>query len=197
MLKTYTGRTFDYQNITKDSIYIPDVLRAISSLNRFLGHSSRPYSVGEHTLLGLIVAKEKGYTPLQQLHWLIHDFTEGYVGDCPTPLKKLLPEFSIYEAKVETAILEHLELDTPTDEEYELIKRIDETMLVIEMRDLTTHNHENYITELTYKELLERYSITNLNDLNYLHEDIREALMECFNDLMKEVKGEDFKCLEI
>ena len=141
MLKTFTGRVFDYNNITKDSIDIADVMRALPSINRFLGHSMRPYSVAEHTIRGYNLCCKLGYTPLQKLHWLIHDFTEAYMGDCPTPLKQLLPEFSVYEEKVEMAILEHLCLEQLTQEEYNLIHRPQSRMFLIERRDLTHHGY--------------------------------------------------------
>ena len=196
MLKTYTGRIFDFNNITKDSIYIPDVLHALPSLNRFLGHSSRPYSVGEHTLRGHLMCAELGFTPKQALYWFIHDFTEAYVGDCPTPLKKLLPNFKDYEAQVEQAVLEHLGIEIPTEEEYALVKRIDATMLVLEMRDLTLHDYENFINEDVYLDVLDdmRHKI---HDEIYDTEDIKHSLIDTFNNLMKLVKGDNFECLEI
>lgn len=196
MLKTYTGRIFDFNNITKDSIYIPDVLHALPSLNRFLGHSSRPYSVGEHTLRGYLMCHELGFTPEQKLYWFIHDFTEAYVGDCPTPLKKLLPNFKDYEAQVEKAILEHLNLREPTEEEYNLVKRIDATMLVLEMRDLTLHDYQNFINEDVYDEMISDMSHKISNNPLNSHE-VRTSLKEIFNQLMKLVKGDNFECLEI
>lgn len=152
---TYTGKIFDYDNINKDNIFIPDILHSLPKLNRFVGHSLRAYSVGEHTLIGLSIAEKMGYTPLQKLQWFIHDFTEAYVGDCPAPLKGYLPRFREIEEKVELAILEHLGLKPLTPEEYHLVKRIDYTMLVLEMRDLTLHPYEMYIDSYTYVEILE------------------------------------------
>ena len=196
MLKTFTGRVFDYNNITKDSIDISDVMRALPSINRFLGHSMRPYSVAEHTIRGYNLCCKLGYTPLQKLHWLIHDFTEAYMGDCPTPLKQLLPEFSVYEEKVEMAILEHLGLEQLTEEEYNLMKRIDSTMLVIEMRDLTLHDYKDYIDENVYLDMLDdEYS--KIGHTTYDNEVTTKTLKYVFNTLMTEVKGESFKCLEI
>lgn len=196
MLKTYTGKTFDYNNITKDNIDIDDVVRALTSINRFLGHSSRPYSVGEHTIRGFQMCCKLGYTPIQKLYWFIHDFTEAYMGDCPTPLKQLLPEFSAYEEKVELAILEHLGLEQPTEEDYKLVKKVDATMLVIEMRDLTLHDYEDYIEENVCLELLDDDTLKIGNKV-YTNAELSKALKYIFNDLMKQIKGEDFKCLEI
>lgn len=187
-LVTYTGRIFDYENITKESIYIKDVLHSLPRINRFIGHSSRPYSVGEHTFLGLVMAEKLGYTTLQKLNWFIHDFTEAYMGDCPTPLKKMLPLFSEYEAKVEVAIREHLGLEPMTEEEELLVKRIDNTMLVLEMRDLTLHDYEKFINELTYTEILDDddFKIHKHKPMEWLS----STLNILFNILMEELHNE-------
>lgn len=188
MLITYTGRPFDFNNITKDSIHIPDVLHSLPRLNRFIGHSSRPYSVGEHTYLGLVMAEKLGYTPMQKFNWFIHDFTEAYMGDCPTPLKKMLPLFSEYEKRVEVAIRIHLGLKAMTKEEELLVKRIDNTMLVLEMRDLTLHNYENFINELTYAKPLfdEDFKI---GGKPYDDRELTKILESLYNNLVEELKN--------
>lgn len=154
MLVTYTGKIFDYNNITKESICVDDIAHSLSHINRFVGHSSRPYSVGEHVLWCQSMANDLGYSARLKLLTLIHDFEEAYTGDCPTPLKVLLPEFSVIAKKVENAIYEHIGIKPPTPEEKYLIKRIDLTMLAIEMRDLTLHTYEEFIDEHTHTEFL-------------------------------------------
>lgn len=187
MLITNTGRRFDFKNITKESIHIPDIIHSLPSLNRFLGHSIRPYSVGEHLVNGLVIAEKLGYTPLQKLYWLIHDFTEAYVGDCPTPLKILIPEFSVIEAQVESAILEKLGLDEPTEEDYKLVKAIDSTMLVIEMRDLTMHDYTEFIGDNVYLNILEDSSFDLNPDEARSREIITRILTASFDSLLKDV----------
>lgn len=187
MLVTYTGKEFDFNNISKESIYIPDILHSLPRINRFIGHSSRPYSVGEHTYVGLLMAHKLGYSPLQQLNWFKHDFTEAYVGDCPTPLKRLLPDYSVIESKVEKAIEEHLGLDKLTIEEEILVKRIDNTMLVIEMRDLTHHDYKQFINEFTYIDYLNDDKFAIVRD-GLCEEDLTDILEIEFDNLMGEVK---------
>jgi uncharacterized protein len=186
MLVTYTGKHFDFHNITKELIYFPDIFHSLPKLNRFVGHSIRPYSVGEHTFIGLMMAEKMGYTPLQKLHWFIHDFTEAYVGDCPAPLKKLIPQFSEYEEKVENAILERLGLKPLTDEELHLVKRIDFTMLVLEMRDLTLHDWENFIDDYTYLEVLNDDDF-KISQQPFDTNELARILEHLFNNLMEEV----------
>lgn len=187
-LVTYKGTKFCYANPTKEMIDVEDIIRSISRLNRFVGHSTRAYTVGEHTFFCLVMAERLGYSHREQLLVLIHDFTEAYVGDCPSPLKKLLPEFSIIEARVEQAIYEYIGIEPPTEEEYAKIKSVDLTMLAIEMRDITKHHWSNFITDLTHINMLheDEFNIKNA----YIGERmLNELLLELYNNLVEKVKG--------
>lgn len=186
MLVTYTGKVFDYNNITKDSICVKDVIHSISKLNRFVGHSSRAYSVGEHTLWCTLMAHKMGYTTRQILLTLIHDFEEAYTGDCPTPLKDLLPEFRVIAKQVENAIYEHLEIDPPTEEEHALVKRIDATMLVVEMRDMTLHQYDEFIDEHTYMEIVDDKDFSLVNGVP----NIELTLTALFNIMIDKYREE-------
>ncbi|UUV46463.1 5'-nucleotidase [Bacillus phage vB_BanS-Thrax3] len=155
MLVTYTGKVFDYNNITKESICVEDMIHSISQLSRFVGHSSRTYTVGEHVLWCALMAHKLEYSPRLTLLTLIHDFEEAYMNDVPTPLKDLLPEYKQIAKDVSRTIYEYLEVAPPTPEEKVLVKRIDLTMLAIEMRDLTLHDYAEYVDENTYLEMLD------------------------------------------
>lgn len=184
---TYTGTDFDYINPTKEMVDIEDILRSLPRLNRFVGHSSRAYSVGEHTFFCLIMAQKIGYTPREQLLVLVHDFTEAYVGDCPAPLKRLLPDFSEIESKVEHAIYEYIGIEPPTEEEYLKIKSVDLTMLVIEMRDLTVHMWSNFINEHTVIGVL-RDEELKIDNVGINENMLRELLRDSYYNLVEKVK---------
>lgn len=191
-LVTYKGTEFDYINPTKEMIDIDDILRSLPRLNRFVGHSKRAYSVGEHTLMCFIMSRLMGYTLREQLLVFLHDFTEAYVNDCPAPLKKLIPEFSVIEERVEKAIYEYVGIEPPTEEEYVKIKRIDLSMLVIEMRDLTVHEWESFINEYTYTEVLdaEELNLDGVEDSFLEEEELRQVLHFIYNKLTKEAREE-------
>ncbi|MGV4321343.1 YfbR-like 5'-deoxynucleotidase [Bacillus mojavensis] len=139
-LVTYSGIEFNHLAPTKEMINIDDIVTALHRLNRFVGHSSRAYNVAEHSFNCFKMAELLGYSDREKFLTLIHDFTEAYVGDCPTPLKMLLPDFSVIEKKVELAIYDYIDISPPTEEEEAKIKVVDLTMLAIEMRDLTHHD---------------------------------------------------------
>ena len=188
-LTTYTGKHFDYNDITPESIDVLDITHALPRINRFIGHSSRAYSVAEHTFCCYVMADVLGYTTRQKLLTLIHDFPEAYTGDCPTPLKVLLPQFKEIEEKVENALYAHLNIEPPTEEEHLLVKRIDITMLAIEMRDLTLHNHMDYVGDLTYINILSN-SLFTISEQGFTEVELQEHVLNLFNKLLSEYREE-------
>lgn len=191
LIITYTGKYFDYNNITKDSIDIKDIIPAITRLNRFMGHTTRPYGVGEHTLMCYLVAKKLGYTPREQLLVLMHDFAEAYCGDVNTDLKELLPQYKLIEKEVEMAIYEHFGVKPPTPSEEIKVKTVDLTMLIIEMRDITHHNHNKKIDEV--REFVNFDALEDDNLRIYTNDVISEKyiidyLFEIFKSLMNKIK---------
>lgn len=200
VIVTESGRYFDYTDINKDNIFIDDIISSLSKLNRFVGHSIRPYSVGEHSLLCYEMARLKGYSVREQLLVLIHDFAEAYVGDCPAPLKDLLPDFETIEDKVDEAIFEHLGIAPPTKEEYIKVKNVDITMLLFEMKNLTYHNYKEYTPsdgiEIYHEFLDYNFNVFNLSSNAfrfYSHYDkaVTEIMKEVFENLMKLYKEDE------
>ena len=189
-LVTNTGRKFDYNNISKDNIHIDDILLSLPRLNRFVGHSNRAYSVAEHSVLCALMAKKLGYSVRKQFLALIHDFTEAYANDCPAPLKSMLPDFGQIEHKIELAICDYFEIEPPTQEEYLEVKRIDTTMLLLEMRDLTLHEYEEFVNDTIYKEMLGDEDF-NLKLLSVSEEEAREALKYVFEKLKSQMDSEE------
>lgn len=160
MFKTLKGKEINYDNLDYNSIDLGDICNALTNINRFGGHSIRPYSVAEHTILCLKIAKKLGYSEREQLLTLIHDFTEAYVVDLPTPLKKLLPEFQRYESIVEFAIYKKFDIEPPTEEEHKKVKAVDLTALLIEMRDLTLqHDYQEFLNEHVAESVIDNFKL--------------------------------------
>lgn len=83
---------------------------AISRKNRYNGHTSSPYTVGQHTLiLCNIVAYCRNGLSVEQYNnlaqtVLFHDMHEAFCGDMPRPLKAVLPEYTAFEEKIKAQI---------------------------------------------------------------------------------------------
>jgi len=104
---------------------------SLSQQGRYTGHTHHGlYSIAQHSVL---VAN---HLPPSLKRWgLLHDASEAYLCDLPTPLKRL-PEFAPYREAEQAwlmCIAARYELDWPIPHEVEVA---DKRMLVTEMRDL-------------------------------------------------------------
>lgn len=89
MIRTYTGLMVDPFDMRPEDINITDIAHALSMTCRYGGHSSSFYSVAEHSVLVSFAL------PRELALWgLLHDAAEAYLGDVPSPIKRLLPAFS-------------------------------------------------------------------------------------------------------
>lgn len=86
-IQTYTGKKFFPLDPDIRLLDIRDQARALSMICRYIGHTSRFYSVAEHSVRISRRLEELGYDLETQRHGLVHDNTESYLGDVPRPLK--------------------------------------------------------------------------------------------------------------
>lgn len=76
-----------------DTIDIEDIAYALSHLCRFTGHTSRFYSVGEHSLRVCRIVESRD--PAIRMAALLHDASEAYLNDIASPVKRH-PQFQFY-----------------------------------------------------------------------------------------------------
>lgn len=125
-LQTYTGIHYWPLDPRADEIDIEDIAHALANVCRYAGHTSRFYSVAEHSVLvSRLVAPELA------LAALLHDATEAYIMDVPRPLKKHLTNYMEIEELNWKAIAERFDLDPVL---HESIKNADNAILFKEMR---------------------------------------------------------------
>ena len=76
----------------RERVQALDIASALAKINRFNGHTRRPYSVAEHSLhVVTIMERDFGVeAPLPLLCGLLHDAHEAYIGDLTTPTQHLL-----------------------------------------------------------------------------------------------------------
>ena len=127
-MTTFCRLDFNYAKPTVGSICIEDISRALSHDCRFAGHLPYFYSVAQHSwLLSQIVPPEFA------LEALLHDASEAYCRDIPSPLKHLLPDYQRIERAVDSVIRERFSLPAVMSE---AVHYYDLVMLATERREL-------------------------------------------------------------
>lgn len=142
---TATGRDFHLSGAASlgNQIDLHDIAHALAQINRYTGHTSRPYSVAEHSLLVADIAAHHGATPMLQFGALMHDAHEAYTGDVSSPVKWALGNaWASFEGGIERTVRRHFKLDGVFASQGHLIKHYDLVALATERRDLTAFDAE-------------------------------------------------------
>ncbi len=139
-LRTFSGKMIDPSNLKVEDIDALDISKALSNLCRFGGHCFEFYSVAEHSLLVTKILTEWGYPENIcgdiALAGLLHDASEAYICDIPTPFKRKLPQYKELEQEVMKHITAKFGIEWLNDENHEWskpIKKADNLALDIEM----------------------------------------------------------------
>ena len=132
-MQTYSGKRFDWENISSEAVNIVDVAHALGMICRFTGSVLRFYSVAEHSIHVCDLAP-----PELKLDALLHDAAEAYIGDIARGLKDKLREVAPegmgrFEHDVETAVASAFRLTWPPSKK---IKEIDNRLLATERKQL-------------------------------------------------------------
>jgi hypothetical protein len=130
-ITTYTGIHFDFLNPTVSMLRIEDIAHALARLCRFNGHCKSFYSVAEHSVHVAYTLSRKGAPNDDIRLGLMHDAAEAYVGDVPTPLKRLLPAYANIEKRVQEVIAEKFNLSTSA---WDSVSRIDHAIFYAEAK---------------------------------------------------------------
>jgi uncharacterized protein len=88
-IETHSGRVWDLTDPLPSDIFLRDVSTALANTCRFGGHTTSYYSVAAHAVFVSQLVCERGRPDLA-LAALHHDTHEAYLGDIPTPLKRLI-----------------------------------------------------------------------------------------------------------
>lgn len=130
-IETFTGRRLFYDNIQQDAIAMIDIAHSLSQICRYTGHTKEFYSVAQHSVL----VSDAQTTLAEKRAGLLHDATEAYVNDLPSPLKACtdLGDYKNLENRIHAVINDKYDVNdgmTPN------IKKADLQALFTEHRDV-------------------------------------------------------------
>ena len=169
-ITTYTRKHFDPVHPEAEKIDILDIAHALPLICRGNGHVSSFWSVGEHCICCAKEALGRGYSKRQALACLLHDASECYMSDVPTPFKNELPEYQDQEEHLLGIIYEKFLGSDLTEEEQKELKKIDHAMLWYDL--------EHLLGEIQYGEIPELHI-----DLDYTvrpFEEVEEEYLSLF-----------------
>jgi len=134
-IRTFTGLYMNVFEPTTEMICIEDIAHSLSLQCRFSGHLSEFYSVAEHSILCA------GYVKYDsKLAALLHDASEAYMLDIPSPIKRRLPNYKAIEDKLMQCIAEKFVFEYPLTKD---IKKVDEIILKTEWNELMLNANRN------------------------------------------------------
>ena len=169
-ITTYTGQHFEPTNPDPELIRIEDIAHALSMLCRGNGHVKTFWSVGQHCICCAREAAARGLSNRMVLACLLHDASECYMSDVPTPFKNELPEYQEQEEHLLGIIYEKFLGSDLMEEEQKELKKIYHAMLWYDL--------EHLLGEIQYGEIPELHI-----DLDYTvrpFEEVEEEYLSLF-----------------
>lgn len=136
-IQTYSGKAVYPLSLTVDQVCAEDIAWALAHQCRYAGHSNRFYSVAEHSMhLASLLEGKAG-----RLAALLHDASEAYLIDLPSPIKQMMPNYCAAEEQVMQVIAEWAEISVDM---FEAIKELDMAILADEQAVLMPNNPMNW-----------------------------------------------------
>lgn len=151
-IQTANNKKIDFRYPDPDQIIIDDIATGLSNMPRFAGQLKKFYSVAEHCILA-----ERQYVQDTECPdiatcraILMHDATEAFMCDVPTPLKKLLKDYQWYEDILDAVIKDKFNISLD-DKVQETVKTYDLLML----KNEATHEHGelNWLNDKRYRDV--------------------------------------------
>jgi hypothetical protein len=135
VLVTATGKFLNILKPHPDQICIEDIAIGLSRENRFAGQTVDAYTVAQHSyLVSSLVPQEYA------LSALLHDASEAYLKDIPSPLKVMLRDYAIIEANLMAVIVSKFRINVGDGR----VKNADKTALEFEWQNLVVERDPEF-----------------------------------------------------
>jgi hypothetical protein len=158
-METLSGIRFYPLEAEVDKFSIKDIAHALSNICRWGGHTCYHFSVAQHAhIMSHLVSKENA------MEALMHDATEAYLGDIPTPIKRLFPEYLDIEDKLAKKLAVKYKYTYPYPAQ---VYKYDTVMKKIEHDVLLLRKESPYCIKIERlsQEEAERLFLTRYNEL--------------------------------
>ncbi|HNC58895.1 MAG TPA: hypothetical protein PLP33_25950 [Leptospiraceae bacterium] len=196
----YDGSVISLLNFKPEHFNPEHCFNILPNINRYNGNTYITFSVGHHSLLCKEIAKML-FGPeakIEQVCALIHDFPEGIIGDCISPIKYLFPMllFRLIDQNVTEKMLEAIGIKHLWKEEK--VNLVDKLALSIEVHNLNRYYNldiwKNYIFPIEevkkiFRDHGSEYSDGLIDDVvNLEPRQVEVRLRNSYNSLMSKIK---------
>lgn len=137
-IQTYSGTRVHHPFNNPLEILTTDIAHSLSQQCRFTGHLHQFWSIAQHSLCVADLVPDE-----HKKQALLHDATEAYLCDIPTPFKVLMPEYMRMEKDMWELICERYDLPV---EMHPSVKEADRILLMTE-RDAFNPNNRDWSEE--------------------------------------------------
>ena len=154
-IQTRSGGRFYPLDPKPEHVNLRDIAHALARQCRFSGHTSRFYSVAEHSVRVAMRVFEETHDPVLALLGLLHDASEAYLVDLPRPLKHD-PAFAPYlaaERACMDAILRHVGFTVTALPD--VVKRADASLLADEAQEFMRPVSDEWLAAMPPAEPME------------------------------------------
>jgi 5'-deoxynucleotidase YfbR-like HD superfamily hydrolase len=149
----------DITNLQPHQVVLDDIAHHLTNINRFGGSLDfyYHYSVAEHSVrIAEYIMHDKGRddstrTRLARIA-LLHDATETYLGDLPSYLKPLLPDYKALEEKVQQVIFNRFNIEY-TKSDMTTLKTLDKSIAINEARTFVPQHFDKFLKHTEHKPL--------------------------------------------
>ena len=137
IINTHSRRQVNVADPRPETIDIEDIAHALTFLCRGGGHTEFFFPVARHCVYCAREAAARGLSREVVLACLLHDASEAYMVDMPSPIKDgLFPEYRTYENRLLDCIYNKFIGRSLTEEELAQVDEIDHTLLKYDLKYL-------------------------------------------------------------
>lgn len=142
-IRTNSGIYIDPINPNIEDICIEDIAHALSHQCRFAGHINSFYSVAQHSIFCCENVSDKN-----KIQALLHDASEAYLVDIPSPIKPNLENYKKIEDNLMQLIAKKFNFQWPMCQE---VKDVDLKALKFEWENLMVRNKYHLLHPMQVK----------------------------------------------
>ncbi len=142
-IETYSGIPFRPLTPNYEDVTVKDIAHALSHQCRFSGHTRAFYSVAEHSVRVSQLLDAWGEPPPVILWGLLHDASEAYLVDIPSPLKRerVFDAYRVAEDRMMMAVCDRFKMSR---KQPKAVHKADAVLLATEARDLMPFKSEHW-----------------------------------------------------